>query len=99
MTFGRAVTERYLERLRNRTPSSVLSTTTAEAACLLVTHTLAGHVVCAAGTSLLTKELTDSLRRAARANECLTIHLAAPDGKGAWHPISYGTTGGRDCTA
>jgi hypothetical protein len=99
VTFRRATTQLYFERLRGRTPPAVVSATTAEAACLLVTHTLTGHIVCAAGSVLLNKELAGALKRAANSKECLTVHVRAPDGKGAWHPISYGTAGGRDCAA
>src|SRR4051794_13868931 len=55
--FRRATTGRYLQRLRDKTPPLVLVTTTTEAACLLITHTIAGHVVCAAGSSLVTRQL------------------------------------------
>src|SRR6266545_432227 len=82
VTLRRATTELYLERLRGRTPPVVLAATIAEAACLLVTHTLATHVVCAAGTRVLTKELTSALKHAANSKECLTIHVQAPDRTG-----------------
>jgi hypothetical protein len=97
ITFRRAVTQRYLERLRDRTPPTPVSATVAEGACLLATHTLATHVVCVAGSSLLSKDLAKALSRAAKSKDCLTVHIQAPDGTGPWRPISYGTTGGRDC--
>jgi hypothetical protein len=97
ITFRRATTERYFQRLRDKMPPAVLAKVTTETACLLVTHTIAGHIVCAAGSSLVTKQLTASLKRAAAANECLTIHIQPPDAGRTWRPISYAATGGRDC--
>ena len=97
VTFRRATTKRYLERLRDKAPPAVVATATTEAACLLVTHTITGHVVCAVGTKLVTKRLTATLRRAAASKECLTVRIQRPNGAGTWRPISYDTTGGRDC--
>ena len=97
--FRRATTKRYLDRLRDKAPPTVLATATTEAACLLVTHTITGHVVCAVGTKLVTKRLTATLRRAAASKECLTVRIQRPNGAGTWRPISYDTTGGRDCAA
>jgi hypothetical protein len=99
VTFRRATTERYLERMRDKTPPAVLAVTTSEAACLLVTHTIAGHVVCAAGSSLVTRKLTAALKKAAASKECLIVHIEPSDSGGTWRPISYDTTGGRDCAA
>jgi hypothetical protein len=97
--FRRATTERFIGRLRDKTPPITLASTTTEAACLLVTHTITGHIICAAGSALVTKQLPAALQRAAAANECLTIHIQPPDANRTWRPISYGTTGGRDCAA
>lgn len=99
IVFRRATTERFVEGLRGRTPSTAGATAIAEAACLLATHSLATHIVCAAGSSLLSEQLGTALRHASAAKECLTIHLQAPDGSGPWRPISYDTVGGRDCAA
>jgi hypothetical protein len=97
--FRRATTERYLERLRDKAPPAALATVTTEAACLLVTHSIAGHVVCAVGSKLVTKQLTVALKQAAASKECLIIHIQPPDAGGTWRPISYNSTGGRDCAA
>lgn len=99
VVFRRATTERYVRGLRDKTPPVVLATTTTEAACLLITHTITGHFVCAVGSSLVTKQLTTALKHAAAANECLTLHIQPPDANRTWRPISYDTTGGRDCAA
>lgn len=94
--FRRATTKRY-EQLRAKTPPAVLATTTTKAACLLVTHTITGHIVCAAGSSLVTQRLGTELKRAAAAKECLVVHIKPPAANSTWRPISYGTTAGRDC--
>src|SRR4051794_25268356 len=47
--FRRATTDRFVKALHGKAPATVLATTTTEAACLLVTHTITGHIVCAAG--------------------------------------------------
>jgi hypothetical protein len=99
VTFRRATTERYLGRLRDKASPAVLVTVTTTAACLLITHTIMGHIVCSVGSSLLTKQLAPALQHAATDNECLTIHFQPPGVNGTWRPISYGTTGGRDCAA
>jgi hypothetical protein len=97
VTFRRATTDRYVKALRDHVPA--IATTTTEAACLLLTSTIAGHIVCAAGSRLLTRQLSSALKHAAATNECLTIHLQPPDANRTWRPISYTTTGGRDCAA
>ena len=99
ITFRRATTERYLGRLRDKTSPAVLVTVTTAAACLLITHTITGHIVCTVGSSLVTKKLSAALKHAATVNECLTIHFQPPGVNGTWRPISYGSTGGRDCAA
>jgi hypothetical protein len=95
--FRRATTDRYVRALRANALTTATATT--EAACLLVTHTITGHIVCAAGSRLVTKQLTTALKHAAASDECLTVHLQPPDANRTWRPISYATTGGRDCAA
>jgi hypothetical protein len=95
--FRRATTERFANGLRGHTAIGGLAGVTTEAACLLLTHSLAAHAICAAGTTLSTKKLAAALERAEESKSCLTIHVRAPAKEGPWRPISYGTDDGRDC--
>jgi hypothetical protein len=93
----RATTRRNANRLRGESTPRVVATATAEAACLLLTRSLATHVVCAVGTSYLTSKLIHALKRAAAAGGCLDIHIQAPSRNATWRPVSYRTNSGRYC--
>jgi hypothetical protein len=97
VVLRRATTNLYARNLRGRTTSTVVAATTAEVACLLITHKLTTHVACAVGSTFLASKLITALKNASSAGDCLRIHLQAPGVHDTWKPLSYGNDSGSDC--
>jgi hypothetical protein len=97
VVLRRATTKLYADRLDNKVVRGVVAAGAAEAACLLLTHRLSTHVICAVGGTYLSSRLIDRLRKAGAAGDCLKVHFQAPGQNGTLKPLAFSSDGGGDC--